>query len=40
MSHLVPLCKGGHFMSIVDEHEFINEYFNAISKSLNTSSDK
>ena len=28
------------FMSIVDEHEFINEYFNAISKSLNTTADK
>jgi len=28
------------FMSIVDEHEFINEYFNAISKSLGTTADK
>jgi len=28
------------FMSIVDDHEFINEYFNAISKSLNTTADK
>lgn len=28
------------FMSIVDEHEFINQYFNAISKSLNTTADK
>ncbi|WP_027389751.1 AAA family ATPase [Chrysiogenes arsenatis] len=28
------------FMSIVDEHEFINEYFNAIAKSLNTTADK
>jgi len=28
------------FMSIVDEHEFINEYFNAISKSFNTTADK
>ena len=27
-------------MSIVDEHEFINEYFNAISKSFNTTADK
>ncbi|MGM0520234.1 MAG: AAA family ATPase [Campylobacterota bacterium] len=28
------------FMSIVDEGEFINEYFNAISNSLNTTADK
>lgn len=28
------------FMSIVDEYEFINEYFNAISKSLNTTAEK
>ncbi|WP_419782399.1 AAA family ATPase [Malaciobacter marinus] len=28
------------FMSIVDEYEFINEYFNAISKSLDTTADK
>lgn len=28
------------FMSIVDMQEFINEYFNAISKSLNTTADK
>lgn len=28
------------FMSIVDDQEFINEYFNAISKSLNTTADK
>ena len=28
------------FMSIVDTEEFINEYFDAISKSLNTTADK
>lgn len=28
------------FMSIVDSDEFINEYFNAISKSLSTTADK
>ena len=28
------------FMSIVDSDEFINEYFNAISKSLNTTADR